>query len=60
MSICETCGAEYELEQQDYPMRDKDTIYCDYCGRKIISWNAAVIYSIKYFSGPTKAFTKKT
>jgi len=55
---CKTCGAIYELEQQDYPMRDKDTIYCQYCGREIISWNAGVIYSISYISEPTKQFKK--
>ena len=37
---CKKCGAEYEIESQDYPMRDKDHISCIYCGTILIEWNA--------------------
>jgi NAD-dependent SIR2 family protein deacetylase len=51
---CKKCGATYEIESQDYPMRDKDSILCQYCGSILIEWNAGVIYSAKNISGPTK------
>jgi hypothetical protein len=57
---CKVCGANYEIESQDYPMRDKDSIECKYCGNTLIEWNAAVIYSVKYISGPTnEKYVKK-
>jgi len=44
---CEKCGAKYEITEQSYPMRDKDTIECDFCGTAIHSWNGGVICSAK-------------
>lgn len=51
---CENCGTEYEIENQDYPMRDKDSIKCEFCGYTLLEWNAGVIYSAKNISPPTK------
>ena len=50
---CNNCGAEYEIESQDYPMRDKDSIKCSFCGYTLLKWNAGVIYSAKIISPPT-------
>ena len=50
---CKECGAKYKIEMQEYPIRDKDSIICQYCGTLLKKWNAAVLYSIEYISGPT-------
>jgi hypothetical protein len=46
----EVCVAEYEVESQDYIIRDKDSIEYKFCGHTLIKWNAAVIYSAKKIS----------
>jgi predicted Zn finger-like uncharacterized protein len=51
---CQNCGAVYQIEEQSYPMRDKDSIKCNYCGNIIHTWNGGVICSAKNISGPIK------
>jgi predicted Zn finger-like uncharacterized protein len=52
---CKNCGAIYQIIAQDYPMRDKDSIKCEYCGDILLSWNGGIIYSSKNVTGPTRA-----
>jgi DNA-directed RNA polymerase subunit RPC12/RpoP len=44
---CTKCGAEYEIGKIKYPVRDKDSIECDICGTKLISWNGSTAYTAK-------------
>jgi len=50
---CSKCGAKYKIIEQDYPMRDKDIIQCDFCQNIIHRWNGGVICSSELVSKPT-------
>ena len=43
---CEKCGAVYDLDKQKIAVRDKDSLNCKFCGKKLISWNGSYIYVI--------------
>lgn len=47
---CPKCGIKYFLIAEDYPMRDKDKLFCEKCGYILKEWNAAVIYSLERIS----------
>lgn len=44
---CKKCGSLYELTSIKFPMRDKDSIYCEVCGELLYSWNEAKIWEAK-------------
>lgn len=43
--ICPGCGAVYEITKHHSPMRDKDSIDCQFCKTEIIRWNGGVYYT---------------
>ena len=47
MIDCQNCGSVYELSYKRFPMRDKDIIYCEICGKELYSWNEGKIWSAK-------------
>ena len=49
---CKKCGAIYEISEHDCPMRDKDSLRCDYCDSIIHSWNGGHFCSAKLISEP--------
>ncbi|GHV79046.1 hypothetical protein AGMMS49944_08370 [Spirochaetia bacterium] len=51
---CSKCGAVYKITSEDYPMRDRDSLKCEFCGETYFSWNCGKIYSRELISGPTK------
>ena len=54
---CKKYGSKYEVSDHSFPMRDKGSEHCRYCGELIISWNGGHIYTVKERSGPTKDFS---
>jgi len=47
IEICPTCRSEYEVYKHKIPMRDKDSLICEICGTKYMSWNGGVMYTDK-------------
>lgn len=54
-----TCGAEYELSEVSVWQRDKDSIECEFCGKKIIHWNGASVWYAKLLNKPSRENTTK-
>ncbi len=44
---CPKCGEKYYLIEENYPMRDKDKLYCEKCDYILKDWDAAVIYYLE-------------
>ena len=44
---CDKCGSIYELEEHKIMSRDNDSLDCDICGHKLISWNGGCIWTSK-------------
>ena len=42
---CPNCGSVYELSYTKVPMKDKDSIDCEVCGRELLSWNSCKIWT---------------
>jgi predicted Zn finger-like uncharacterized protein len=42
---CPHCGSLYKLTKNHLPGRDKDSIECGICGKTLIEWNGATIFS---------------
>ena len=56
---CKKCGAMYEIIEHNYPMRDEDSLKCDFCNITIHSWNGGGICSSKIISKPSNSEGKK-
>ena len=44
---CPNCGAVYELSEFKIPVRDKDSLECEFCDATLIRWNGAVYWEIR-------------
>jgi hypothetical protein len=45
MTICQSCGRQWDVKRLRGIVRDKDSIDCT-CGTEIIRWNGGVTYSV--------------
>lgn len=41
------CGAKYEIHRYKIMTRDKDSLDCDICGRELMHWNGAEMFTSK-------------
>ena len=44
---CSNCGATYEITKHKLIMRDKDSLDCDVCGKELMHWNGAEMFTSK-------------
>lgn len=41
------CGAKYELGATRLPLRDKDSLTCQFCGSTIHEWNETNMWHVE-------------